>query len=337
MKSEKGFINPIVIIVVVVLIAVGGGTVFLLQKIKGKPEIEQVLNTLDDAKTKLRDTRRITDIKLIQLNVEIYYDAHGDSYPESLSMLDSQPADPSTGKPYFYARCGAQNYHIGANLETKSSGLNSDDDKAPQCAEDKINGDDNHGCDGQQGVFCYDFASFSGLGGKESTSVPENKPVTQQKSGTTMVVGPYGFFFFNTGSSWNPIDEGSFKLVLGRKDSAGKQKAVVIMKEMPPSELTKAEGTKVSKDVLMEYTEEVVKDYGDVSFSRRDSAYRWGGVPAFRIEALSKKANLKLVYVGAPDSQGNYMELSFSSRPEDFSTYVQEFEEMLKSTTVTNK
>lgn len=109
------------------------------------------------------------------------------------------------------------------------------------------------------------------------------------------------------------------------------------MKEMPPSELTKAEGTKVSKDVLMEYTEEVVKDYGDVSFSRRDSAYRWNGVPAFRIEALSKKANLKLVYVGAPDSKGNYMELSFSSRPEDFSTYIQEFEEMLKSTTITNK
>lgn len=132
-----------------------------------KASVGQALSDLDLARAKARDAVRISDIRLIQLALETWYEAHN-SYPDRLQVLDlrnlsSDPAkkpyaDVLTKQPYFYASCSAPSYHLGSNLETNSPSLQSDADKAPMCASDKINGTDNNGCDGKSGFFCYDIA-----------------------------------------------------------------------------------------------------------------------------------------------------------------------------------
>lgn len=93
-----------------------------------------VLASLTSARVKARDTRRVSDIKQIQIALELYYDAKG-FYPASLgalvgssegASLPSLPADPS--KPtvavngegaYKYAvnASPATAYHVAATLE----------------------------------------------------------------------------------------------------------------------------------------------------------------------------------------------------------------------------
>jgi len=130
-----------------------------------QPSAEQVLNALDDARTKGRDAKRVADIASIRVMLELYYDDHN-SYPESLQVLltnfkleNKSSNDPSTNQPYFYTRCGTENYHLGANLEINNINyLQVDNDKGPMCSADKIDGADNKGCDGANGLFCYDLA-----------------------------------------------------------------------------------------------------------------------------------------------------------------------------------
>ena len=112
-----------------------------------------VLASLNNARRKSRDARRITDVRQIQLALELYFDANlgndgaganvGLSYPRNgatpLSVLQPQfiaavPTDPSTAALYTYravdsgppavgAECAAADttpclyYHIGADLE----------------------------------------------------------------------------------------------------------------------------------------------------------------------------------------------------------------------------
>lgn len=87
-----------------------------------------VLASLNSARQKSRDARRVTDIKQLQLALEIYFDA-GRRYPAALADLVTQgaipqvPSDPLTGptpcRPaYCYAtNAGGTSYHLGAQIE----------------------------------------------------------------------------------------------------------------------------------------------------------------------------------------------------------------------------
>ena len=102
-----------------------------------------VLASLNSARQKGRDARRIADVKQIQLALELYYDAHS-AYPTatlyatnlvSEGFISTLPKDPSTNASYSYAALGSgatcSSYHLGATLETTGhTALNSDADAA---------------------------------------------------------------------------------------------------------------------------------------------------------------------------------------------------------------
>lgn len=107
-----------------------------------------VLASLNTARRKSRDARRVADIKQIQLALEMYFDSN-EEYPENVAdlattYLPTEPKDPSTAASYPYdnyessagAACDAAAtagtclfYHIGTLLEdTANTGLASDRD-----------------------------------------------------------------------------------------------------------------------------------------------------------------------------------------------------------------
>jgi general secretion pathway protein G len=98
-----------------------------------------VLASLNDARQKSRDAKRISDVKQLQLALELYYDAQG-NYPTALSLLPtagyiaSIPVDPSDNTmQYSYAALGSgttcSSYHLGANLESSThKALSADQD-----------------------------------------------------------------------------------------------------------------------------------------------------------------------------------------------------------------
>lgn len=106
-----------------------------------------VLASLNSARIKSRDARRVADIKQIQLALELYFDANG-SYPTATSALaptfmPSVPTDPAGTNPaYGYqsitsasllTTCTASClfYHLSANLEEDTNpALDSDSDRA---------------------------------------------------------------------------------------------------------------------------------------------------------------------------------------------------------------
>lgn len=92
-----------------------------------------VLASLNTARLKARDTRRVSDIKSIQLAMEFYYDSLG-YYPLSIGTLvgsgngqslAAEPKDPQTGVGYTLygykllpgSTTKATAYHVGATLE----------------------------------------------------------------------------------------------------------------------------------------------------------------------------------------------------------------------------
>ncbi|TSC78674.1 MAG: putative General secretion pathway protein GspG [Parcubacteria group bacterium Gr01-1014_33] len=98
-----------------------------------------VLASLNNARRKSRDARRISDMKQIQLALELYYDGVGAGGYSSLvatlvpTYLPVEPKDPSTSVIYPYAYSPTSGtistYHIGADLEdTSNPALNSDRD-----------------------------------------------------------------------------------------------------------------------------------------------------------------------------------------------------------------
>ncbi len=101
-----------------------------------------VLASLNSARTKARDARRISDVKQIQLALEMYYDDNNSSYPTALTAenlvtpgyIASVPLDPSTGAGYSYAALGSgstcSSYHLGATLEQDNTVLDNDVDAA---------------------------------------------------------------------------------------------------------------------------------------------------------------------------------------------------------------
>ena len=119
-----------------------------------------VLASLNGARKKGRDARRVSDLKQVQLALEMYYDSNGSEYPDSVctsvsgggctagslmpTYISTVPNDPqanSTSWTYFFdnltaagAACSTAsgvctNYVIGATLEDSTNGaLTSDID-----------------------------------------------------------------------------------------------------------------------------------------------------------------------------------------------------------------
>ncbi|MEK7530875.1 MAG: prepilin-type N-terminal cleavage/methylation domain-containing protein [Patescibacteria group bacterium] len=143
-KSARGF----TLIELLVVIAIIG----ILSSI--------VLASLNDARLKSRDAKRVADVKQIQLALELYYDATG-SYPTTtLSVLaptyiSALPVDPVGGAAYPYDAVSATDYHLGANLEQSThSALSADVDAADSGNVDGA--DDADGCAAEAGRTCYD-------------------------------------------------------------------------------------------------------------------------------------------------------------------------------------
>ena len=104
-----------------------------------------VLASLNSARQKSRDARRLSDIKSLQTALELIYDSTSPvEYPDALSSLvstyiPSTPTDPQTGDAYLYDNLTSANaacavaggscvsYIIGAQLENSTHGALSSD------------------------------------------------------------------------------------------------------------------------------------------------------------------------------------------------------------------
>ena len=84
-----------------------------------------VLTSLNSARLKARDARRISDIKQMQLALELSYDANG-KYPATLDAstlvtpgyMAAVPVDPTDNSSYAYVQINSgTSYVIGAQLE----------------------------------------------------------------------------------------------------------------------------------------------------------------------------------------------------------------------------
>lgn len=127
-----------------------------------------VLASLNTARQKSRDARRIADIKQLQLALELNFDTAA-AYSVDLASLSPTyipivPKDP-LGAVYTYQRCSNTVYHLGAALEELTNpALKSDsrgDDSGaniPPPTGCTAWGADNAVCSAgtQQGSFCYD-------------------------------------------------------------------------------------------------------------------------------------------------------------------------------------
>ncbi len=138
-----------------------------------------VLASLNSARKKGRDARRVSDIRQLQLALELYYDKNN-AYPQ-VTDLDSStlvsdgflaviPHDPSDQRDYSYAYAtNGTNYHLGASLEDSgNTAKNSDADctsAAAGCfsaaaAAGGFNGADSGKCNASDtGTLCYDVKS----------------------------------------------------------------------------------------------------------------------------------------------------------------------------------
>lgn len=100
-----------------------------------------VLASLNSAREKSRDAKRVSDMKQLQLALELYYDANSSAYPTAATAggtdiataltglttggyIATLPSDPSTGTYEYYSAAGAT-YCLGVNLEGSSTALDS--------------------------------------------------------------------------------------------------------------------------------------------------------------------------------------------------------------------
>ncbi|MCX6731694.1 MAG: type II secretion system protein [Candidatus Parcubacteria bacterium] len=85
-----------------------------------------VLASLNSARKKARDARRVADIKQLQLAEELYFDgASPHAYSANLAALAptyiaTVPNDPLTAA-YYYELCGATGYQLGTSLEESTN------------------------------------------------------------------------------------------------------------------------------------------------------------------------------------------------------------------------
>lgn len=122
-----------------------------------------IVDSLQTARTKSRDAIRISNIQMIKLGLELYFDAH-QNYPDTLSLLVDEkfipspmPVDPLDNVPYTYHKLtqnGSASYTLGASLENSdNTALQSDAD----ATNTFIHSEDSQGCNGETGRYCYDL------------------------------------------------------------------------------------------------------------------------------------------------------------------------------------
>lgn len=139
-----------------------------------------VISSMSTARRNQRDVGRVSDIKQIQLALELYYNSNSGQYPDVLNRLltgcgggtqpciSPVPKDPS-GAVYPYVQCD-NGFHIAAALENKGNiVLRTDRDINGDviCVGDPINGaleDDNSSAScvavaPGTGRNCYDISS----------------------------------------------------------------------------------------------------------------------------------------------------------------------------------
>lgn len=126
-----------------------------------------VLASLNDARQKSRDAKRVADIKQLQLALELFFDSNG-AYPTAVQFaatdgsglvpdyIPALPGDPIGGANYFYESLSSNtDYHIGANLEADGhSALSADVDADGSVITD---GADDDSCTGTANRYCYDL------------------------------------------------------------------------------------------------------------------------------------------------------------------------------------
>lgn len=108
-----------------------------------------VMVSLNTARSKARDARRVSDIRQTQLALQMYYDANG-SYPAGLTNLAptyiaAVPLDPDGASAYQYCVSATKGYHLGTKaggLENAGGPLASDADATDGCASGSFSGTD---------------------------------------------------------------------------------------------------------------------------------------------------------------------------------------------------
>ena len=149
-KNKKGF----TLIELLVVIAIIG----ILSSV--------VLASLNSARKKSRDARRVADIGQLRLALELYFDANRD-FPASATLsalvptyIQALPADPLAGA-YPYFKCSTTQYHIGASLEDSThAAFTGDLDSIPSgCTGSTVDSPDGDGCGNESSRYCYDLTN----------------------------------------------------------------------------------------------------------------------------------------------------------------------------------
>ena len=130
-----------------------------------------VLASLNTARIKSRDARRVADIKQLQLALQLYYDANS-SYPTTTTAvlaptyIATIPKDPVGQTAYFFDPASvtgtgnsavAASYHLGANLEDSTNQALQSDVDTTVVGTNLKSGADATGCDPAVTTrYCYD-------------------------------------------------------------------------------------------------------------------------------------------------------------------------------------